>query len=358
MNTDTVCGFIDDVDSKKTKFCYNYQGDGDIHTKMSMLEFKAIRLKPKSGMSLEDALFSAHTTFKKNSNVVIEYTGDTTSLSNFCSLLDLRCINLFYLKLPTINLMLQNSYRGRVGTDESIDANILKDVLFSWQCMMANDDKGYETYRELGLESHTQKHLVGGDLDIVVTSKKNCKPSFKMEYTNDRTPQVLYCRALSESKAPCEPLTEQPLQTFTQPVLQTLAFSSCCTPAADPSFPLIQVYGNRHRFRPIIYFMMDDVMLTTKNPVQYGSGEKGMGIAEGMYVLFLLLHSGRFSNRSITNFEKTEWRDLILSKNNPYLDTKLKPQQRQHSNEAIQNLQSPIYMSQQVIMAETLSTPI
>ena len=51
-------------------------------------------------------------------------------------------------------------------------------------------------------------------------------------------------------------------------MLELMAVSEVCT-FENTEVPLVNIFGNRHAFRPLLYFKKYDVLLTTPKPYMY-----------------------------------------------------------------------------------------
>lgn len=111
-------------------------------------------------------------------------------------------------------------------------------------------------------------HVVGGNVDLVIAESSDGRPRFSLQTSESRSASLLYCTAIAEGKGPRVGLSGSP--AFSQPVIEFAAMASVCQFPAR-KIPLIQIYGNRVRFRPILYFKEDDIMITTAYTIQYAN---------------------------------------------------------------------------------------
>ena len=303
---------------------------------------------------MSNALFSSHTSFKYASTVIKYELSDTKcGLFEFASF-NMDATQLFTNIAPLLSII--STCNLPSNSIESADVMMFENILTALQNHPSNstDKIDITVYNELELENATKKQLLGGKLDIVLAQSKNGLPSLEVQEPGQRkrlSVSAMYCTAIVEAKQPSVPssgYTENDFQPFCQPIIEILAMSQACS-FENNSIPLVLVYGSRYRFRPLLYFNYEDVLLTTSHAIPYISPD-GEGVSlQGMFLLFLLCYKNlvEFNAAEIAKLPRTGWKDAISKRamGNPYADTILVVEKTGASKEPAQNLQPPILRS-------------
>ncbi len=95
-------------------------------------------------------------------------------------------------------------------------------------------------------------------------------------------------------------------KTLVQPMLQVMALSEVCD--CKSLTPVINIFGNRQNFRPLLYFKDYDVMLTTPLPFTYMINNNELCL-EGLIMLHVLLNLHRypFKEEKVKKMKQTGW---------------------------------------------------
>ena len=273
---------------------------------------------------------------------------------------DQKIVAVFNAILPavsTITSLIAHSNNG--SESEVMDKEMLSAILITLQnnAKAVMEGSVLMVFKELGVESRSTKKVVGGNLDIVVCESSNNRPRFNL-CTNSQAVSVLcYCGPLGEAKVPlCSSGTEeQQLAAFSQPVIELCAMASCCT-FPSRNIPLIMIYGSRLKYRPLIYFSEDDLMLTTPRAIAYADSN-GMAGIEGLFLMFLLCYKEAltYDISRMSNYLKTGWSTALPSPN-PYASTIVQEQCDNALNEPSQNLEPPLFMPSSSALDDALTT--
>lgn len=96
--------------------------------------------------------------------------------------------------------------------------------------------------------------------------------------------------------------------SLVQPMLETMAISEVCEEESN-NVPVINIFGNRENFRPLLYFKTYDVMLTTPKPFTYKYGKEVC--LYGLVLMHLLcgIHKYSFHTNELRRTKTTGWAD-------------------------------------------------
>lgn len=341
----TFYGIVNDPQYKSTKIpCV----DVSCVSTVKRLVFQAVKLcSKKEGMPLCKSLFTKHTSFSDASSIVLTKLcdrNDECTLLNF-GRYDDTVETIFKMFVPILASVVKS--RGAGSALECSDVSTLSTILQIMQNQTGPSSDHY-VYEEISLESKTSKKLLGGNFDILIAETSNERPKFILDDGSRQSVSTLYCVALAEAKSPSTPIAgsnSDNLASFSQPVIELTAMASACD-FPNNSVPLVQFYGNRHRYRPIMYFKASDIIITTSNPIQYLNSE-GEICLEGLFLMFLLCYKYalQFDVESIERlFPKSGWGEATRLYN-PYAGLTLKRQSRSGIVEPPQNLMTPILIS-------------
>ena len=334
--------------------------DEGIMSGVNRLEFLSVKLSPKKDdVSLHEALFSQHTSFT-NANTAFDYdfSSKTVGLYEFCQY-ESDAPQIFISIAPVIQQIISLSSNKVRVPGESINVNVFEEVLTAIQNHPANalNKSNIFLYRELQLENGSKNDLFGGKIDLVVAESENGRPTFQVRHSaqNKRVSNsVMYCSAMVEAKSLYVGIAGSVnKQNFCQPISEILAMSQTCR-FENSDIPLILLFGNRNRYRPLLYFNTHDVLLTTVNPVPFATDE-GEIVISGLFLLFVLCykHIATFKGVVIAKCPQTGWKAAILERGlgNPYGQTVLQPELQSTTSEPPQNLRLPSQKSVEEYMS-------
>ena len=101
-----------------------------------------------------------------------------------------------------------------------------------------------------------------------MAESENGRPTFNVRHFSQNkriSNSIMYCSAIIEAKS-LNVAIAGAKQNFCQPISEILAMSQTCS-FGNSDIPLVLLFGNRNRYRPLLYFNSHDVLLTTANPV-------------------------------------------------------------------------------------------
>ena len=143
--------------------------------------------------------------------------------------------------------------------------------------------------------------MVGGKIDFLVGSLCNGnKPILKMhEKSRDRKFRTVLLGSLLEGKKPSVSLypLHSTSRTFTETVTQNATFE-------NDEVPLMNIFGNRNTFRPLLYLKKYDVLLKTPKPFTFLDDTKTIHLI-GLAMLQILFKIHRYP------FKATELQGLL-----------------------------------------------
>ena len=109
-------------------------------------------------------------------------------------------------------------------------------------------------------------------------------------------------------------------KTFIQPMLEVMSFSEKCD-FSESKIPLVNIFGSRNTFRPLLYFKAYDVLLTTPTAITYRNRDESINLC-GLVLLHILfnLHNYPFSHDILSQQFKTGWEQAKVC-TEPYKDS-------------------------------------
>ena len=187
------------------------------------------------------------------------------------------------------------------------------------------------SYNEVHLEYHSSKELVGGSIDVIIGSESNGDKPYIHVMDNDLpSPShkvAVYLGSLLEAKSAGQrltPATSDAEETFDevledakvliQPMLETMATAEMAT-FPNEQIPLLNIFGNKFVYRPLLYFRKDDIMLTTSRVVHLRKDATTVD-TQGLLLLSTLfqLHKTklcRFDKIETGDFPVTGWQAAL-----------------------------------------------
>lgn len=185
-------------------------------------------------------------------------------------------------------------------TNETDDVEVLDTVLRCFVPFPALSYKG------IYLEYGSKNDLVGGKIALMVGSSSNGKPVVKVvEKSKESGMRNVHLASIVEGKNTEVPLlpvasvnsdftmdVEQNM-SLVQPMVEVMAISEVCNRDENQLVPVINIFGNKENFRPILYFHEYDVMLTTPKPFTYMLDNKTLCL-NGLIMIHLLCNIHRY----------------------------------------------------------------
>lgn len=95
-----------------------------------------------------------------------------------------------------------------------------------------------------------------------------------------------------------------------QPLVSLLAVAQKCT-FSNICVPVIAIFGNRYKYRPLLYFKEYDVALTTPRTISLRTDDTVD--TYGLMFLHILfnLHDNPFKSSELNKLPKTGWTDIM-----------------------------------------------
>ena len=189
------------------------------------------------------------------------------------------------------------------------------------------------SYNEVQLEYHSKKKLVGGSIDVVVGSESNGNKPYI--YVCPKNVSI-YLGSLLEANSSSRPLAASSSASFDessieikaliQPMLELMAISEVAAfPKAD--VPLLNIFGNKFVYRPLLYFKEYDVLLTTPRPIHL---RRDVNSVDGLGLLFMFvlfqLHNTRtcsFEIEEVKKFPTSGWKAALCASRESYCHSTL-----------------------------------
>ena len=181
-------------------------------------------------------------------------------------------------------------------------------------------------YNEVHLEYSSSKHVVGGSYDVIVGSETNGdKPVIKIE--DNRLAlhlgsvlevQSTFTR-LATSSSESSSFTEhsEDLKQLIQPMLEVMAISQMAD-FPNEDVPVVNFWGKKFVFRPLLYFKGVDVILTMPRVLHLRTVYDTIDVL-GLMTMFTFVHLHwmkivEFNSVSIAQFfHESGWRSLLMT---------------------------------------------